>query len=67
MKALQMNVQHCLIQKIMLYKFEWGHKAMEENENIFCVKDEGAVDLSTVSRSFKKFLLGFKNLNNQSR
>ena len=51
----------------MLYEFELSHNAAEATKNIFCEKSEGAVDYSTVSRWFKKFWLGYKNLNNQAR
>ena len=40
---------------------------MEVTKNISCVKDEGTVDYSTVTRGFKKFCLSCKNLNNQAR
>ena len=42
------------------------HNAVKEAKNICCVKDEGAVDLITVSRWFKKFYSGCKNLNKQA-
>ena len=29
LKAAHLNVQHCLIQELMLYKFELGHNAAE--------------------------------------
>ena len=57
-----MNMQHSLIWEFMLYKFKLGHNAMKAAKNI-CAKDEGAVDHSTVTRWFKKFCLGCKNLN----
>ena len=34
----------------MLHKFELGSNTVETNENICCVKDDGAVDHSTVTR-----------------
>ena len=49
----------------MLYKFELGHNAMEATKNI-CVKGEDAVD-HTVTKWFKKFCSGCKNLNDLSR
>ena len=30
----------------MLYKFKLGHKVTETTKNIYCAKDEGAVDHS---------------------
>ena len=43
------------------------YNTTETTKNICCVKGEGAVDHSTVSKRFKKFHLGCKNLNNQAR
>ena len=48
-------------QELMVYKFELGHNAAEATKNICCVNDEGAVDLSTVTKWFKKFRSGWKN------
>ena len=67
LKSSQMNVQYSLIQELRLYKFELGHNTTESTKNICCAKDEGAIDHSAVTRWFKKFYLGFKNLNNQTR
>ena len=50
LKATQMNVQHSLIQEIMLYKFEEGHNAVKATKNFCCEKGEDAVDHTTVSR-----------------
>ena len=65
LKTVQMNVQCCLIQEVMLYEFESDHNITEATENIFCMKDEGTVDHSTVTRRFKKFCLGCMNFDNQ--
>ena len=43
----------------MLYNFELSHIVTE------AIKDEDIVDYSTVTRWFKKFCLGYKNLNTQ--
>ena len=51
----------------MLYKSELGHNTAEVTKNIGCVKGEGTVDHSTVTRWFKKFCLDSKNLDDQSR
>ena len=47
----------------MLCKFELPHNGMEATKNIRCVK----VDHSTVTRWFKKFHSGRKNLSDQTR
>ena len=62
-----MNVQYSQIQELMLYEFELGYNAIESIKNICCAKGEDAVDPTTVTRCFKKFCLGCKNLNNQTR
>ena len=67
LKAAQMNVQHSLIRKLMLYEFEPGHNATEATKNICFAKGEGAVDHNTVTRWFKKFRSGCKNLDDQAR
>ena len=41
----------------MLYKFKLGHDAMEETKSIYCLKDDGVVDHSIVTRWFKKISL----------
>ena len=46
LKAAQMNMQHSLIQKLMLNEFELGHYAFEAIKNICYVIDECAIDLS---------------------
>ena len=52
----------------MLYKFKQDHDAMEAMKEICCEESEGAVVYSTVTRLFKKFLLGYKEYkNNQAR
>ena len=40
---------------------------MEVTKNICCVKGEGAVNHSSVTRLFKKFCLGGKNCDGQAR
>ena len=62
-----MNVQRNLIRELILYEFELGHKAAEATKNIRCAKGEDAVDHSTVTRWFKKFRSGCKNLDDQAR
>ena len=39
---------------------------MEATKNVCCIKGESAVDHNKVTRWFKKFCSGFKNLNNQA-
>ena len=67
LKAVQTNMQCSLIQEFMLYIFELGHSTTKATKNICRAKCEGAVDHSTVTRWFKKFCLGCKNLNDQAR
>ena len=50
LKATQMNMQHSLIWKLMLYEFKLGYNTMEATKDICCVKDEGVVDHNTVTR-----------------
>ena len=47
-------------------EFDLGHNAMEAIKNTCWVKGESTVDHCTVTRGFKKFHLGCKNLNNQA-
>ena len=49
-----------------LCKFEMDHNT-KQPKDIYCVKGEITVDHRTVTRSFKKFCLGWKNLDNQAR
>ena len=55
LKAEQVNVQRCLIRKLMLYKFELGDNITEEIKKICYAKNEGTVDYITVTKWFKKF------------
>ena len=66
-KAAQMNVQHSLIQELMLYKFKLDHNIKKTIKNICCAKGKGVIDYSTVTRWVKKFCSGCKNLDNQTR
>ena len=45
-----MNVQCSLIRELMLYEFKPGNNTMEATKNVCCVKDESAVDHSSVTR-----------------
>ena len=51
----------------MLYNSEQGHNAVEADKNICCVKSEGAVDHSIVTRWLKKCHSTCKTPNNQAR
>ena len=53
--------------ELMLYEFEPDYKAVEAIKNIYCPKREDAVDHSRVTRWFKKFHSGYKNINDQTR
>ena len=61
-----MNLQRSLNHELTLYKFELGHNTTETTKNK-CAKGEGTVDHSTVTRRFKKFSSGCKNLDIQTR
>ena len=45
-----MNLQHSLIQELMLYEVELGRNVVKATKNICCAKGESVVDHSTVSR-----------------
>ena len=60
-----MNVQCSLIQGVILYEFELGDNAAEVSKNISYAMGEGTVNHCTVTRSFKEFCLGCKNLDDQ--
>ena len=63
--AAQMHIQLSLIWE--LYKFKPGYDTIEATEIFYCTKkNKGIVDLSTVSRWFKKSYSGCKNVNNQA-
>ena len=66
LKTTQMNMQHSIIQGLMLYEFKLGHNTAKATKNIHSVKAEVAVDHSTIVRWFKKFHLGCKNFSNQA-
>ena len=66
LKDTLMNVQSCLIRELMLYEFRLNHNVIEATKNICRAKDDGAVDHSTVTRWFKRFCLGYKNLEDQA-
>ena len=67
LKADHMNVQHSLIQELMVYEFEMDHNTAEATKNICCAKGEGAIDHDSVSSGFKKFCSGYKTLDDQKR
>ena len=51
----------------MVNAFKQNHNAIEIAQTIYYVKDESAVNHSTVKRWFKKFRPGYKNLDNQAK
>ena len=55
LEAAQMNMQHCLIHELMLYKFELGHNTIEVTKSIFHVKGEGTDDHRPATVWFKQF------------
>ena len=46
------EMQHSLIQELILYKFKLGYEAIKATKNIYCVKDKGTVNHSTVTKWF---------------
>ena len=54
LKAIK-NAQESQIRGLILYEVKLGHKAVEASKNI-CSKDEGAFDVGSVTRLFKKFV-----------
>ena len=54
-----MNIHHSLFWALMLYESEQGHPWKQPRTFL------NAVDHSTVTRGFKKFHLGYKNLDDQ--
>ena len=66
LKAAQMNEQCSLIQILMLYKFKMGHNSAKATKSIYYAKDEGAFDHCIITKWFKKFHSGCKNLNDQA-
>ena len=66
LKAIQMNVQCCLIWKLMLYEFKLSHNTAGTTKNT-CAKGEDALDHCTITKRFKKFPSDCKNITNQAR
>ena len=64
LKATQMNMQRSLVQEILLFEFKLGHNAADIKIR---VEWKVKVELITVTRWFKKFCWGCKNLNSQVR
>ena len=58
LKASRINVQCSLIWELMIYKFKLGYKAAEAIKNIYCAKDEDAVDHS--KQRVQEVLLGLQ-------
>ena len=63
----RMNMQHNLIQKLMLYESELGQNAVEQPKTFFVQKGEVTDDHNTLTRWLKKFPFGRKNLKSQAR
>ena len=51
----------------MLYEFKLGHNITEASKSICCVKGENTVNYITVTRWFKNFCSGCKNLDNEAK
>ena len=67
LKAIQMTVQSGLNQELMLLEFEVGNNTTTATTNIGCVKSEGAVYHSTVTRWLNKLHSDYKNPENLAR
>ena len=52
---------------LCLMSLKRGYNATEATKNIFCAKDEGAVDDSSVTRWFSKFCSGCRKLDDWER
>ena len=59
----RMNMQRSLIRRHKISEFELGLNVRETAKNLSCTKVDGAVDLS---RSFKKFWVGYRNRDEKS-
>ena len=66
LKAIQMNVQRSQNRELILYDFDLDDNATEATKNIGCTKGEGTIDDSRVTKWFKKFRSGCKNLDDQA-
>ena len=66
LEATEMNVQHSLIWKLMIFLFKLYHNTIEARKNICYAQGKGAIDHSTVTILLKKFCLGCKNAYDQS-
>ena len=62
-----MKVQPTLIRDYVLYEFELDHNPSDPTKNICCVKGEGTVGHTIVTRLLKKFCLVCKELAYQTR
>ena len=60
-----MNAQCSIIRDFTLYEFKLGHIAAEATKNVCWAKGESEVNHSILIKSFKKFCLGSKNLDDQ--
>ena len=56
LKYTQLNIQHSLIRELLAWEFQLSHIAGKATQN------KSVVDLSNVTRLFKKFGSGCKNL-----
>ena len=63
---VQMNVQRSPIWQIFFTSSNWANNTVKVTNNIFWVKDEGAVNHCTINRWFKKFRSGCIKLDDQA-
>ena len=67
LKVMLMNVQHSLIQELILHEFKLCYNTKEATKKICCMKGEGKADHSTITRWFKTFCSDSKNHDKQAR
>ena len=66
-ESCTVSMQHRLHQELRFYIFTLSHNTVRATKNICCLKDEDAIDHTTVTKWVKKFCSTFKNLNNQAK
>ena len=58
LKAPQMNVQHCLVQELVLYEFELGHNTKEANKTFVMQKEkEQLIKVQWTNQMVREILL----------
>ena len=49
LKGVQLKMQCCLIQELILYEFKVGHNSTEAAKNTFSARGDGTIDHSLVT------------------